>query len=178
MLFPIKDRKDLENLNGLISLKNQVQEVGLQDKLGEQNYHEDAKKLFKPMTDVTKNTPENIAKTLTKKSKNNNKAIEKLNEKILELMNDRGMIAPYLASFLVNLFKPESRSQFRLKKDLNSTKTYDFLIKGGIPVTLNSIMLIFRDSNKYFKIDGDLLETMTNYDFKVSHSNSKDKKLL
>ena len=55
---------------------------------------------------------------------------------------------------------------------------YDFLINGGIPVTLVSIMLIFRDSNQSFILDGDLLETMTNYDFKISHSNPKDKKLL
>ena len=136
------------------------------------------KKLFKPMTDVIKNTSENITKTLTENSVNNNKAIENLNEKILELMDDKGLIAPYLASSLVNLFKPENKSQFRLKKDLNSTKMNDFLINGGIPVTLFSNMLIFRDSNKSFKLDGDLSETMTNYDFNVSHSNPKDKKLI
>ena len=39
-------------------------------------------------------------------------------------------------------------------------------------------MLLFRDSNKSFKLDGDLLETMTNYDFNVSHSNPKDQKLI
>ena len=43
MMFPIKDREDLMKLNELISLKNQVQEVRLQDQLGEQIYHEDAK---------------------------------------------------------------------------------------------------------------------------------------
>ena len=37
-------------------------------------------------------------------------------------------------------------------------------------------MLLFRDSNKTFKLDGDLLETMTNYDFNVSHSDPKDQK--
>ena len=37
-------------------------------------------------------------------------------------MNDEGMIAPYLASSLVNLFKSEKKSQFRLINDLNSTK--------------------------------------------------------
>ena len=112
MMFPIKDKEDLIKLNELISLKIQVQEVRLQDKLGEQNYHEDAKKLFKSMTDVIKNTSENITKTLTENSFKNNKAIDNLNEKILELMNNRGMIAPYLASSLVNLFKP--------KKEVNS----------------------------------------------------------
>ena len=39
-------------------------------------------------------------------------------------------------------------------------------------------MLNFRDSNKSFKLDEDLLETMTNYDFKVRHSNPKDQKLI
>ena len=39
-------------------------------------------------------------------------------------------------------------------------------------------MLLFRDSKKSFKLDGDLLETMTNYDFNVSHSVPKDRKLI
>ena len=43
MMFPIKDREELEKLNELVLLRNQVNEVRLQDKLGEQNYHEDAK---------------------------------------------------------------------------------------------------------------------------------------
>ena len=115
-MFPIKNVEDLQKLNEVISLQNQVHEVRLQDKLGEQNYHEDAEKLFNPMADVIKNTSENITKTLTENSFNNNKAIENLNEKILELMNDKGLIAPTLASSLVNLFKTENKSQFRLKK--------------------------------------------------------------
>ena len=54
----------------------------------------------------------------------------------------------------------------------------DFLINEGIPVTLFSNMLLFRDSKKSFKLDGDLLEAITNYDFNVSHSNPKDQKLI
>ena len=179
-MFPIEDREDLEKLNELASLQDQVKAVKLQDKLGKQNFHEDMKKVFEPMTDAIENTSENITKTLTESSINNNKAkaIENLNEKTLELMNDKGMIAPYLASSLVNLSTPENKSQFRLKKDLNSTKMNDFLINEGIPVTIFSNMLTFRDSNKSFKLDGDLLETITNYDFNVSHSNPKDQKLI
>ena len=109
MMFPIRNVEDLQKLNEAVSLQNQVHEVRLQDKLGEQNYHEDTKKLIKPMTDAIKNTSENITKTLTENSINNNKAIENLNEKILELMNDKGLISPYLASSLVNLFKPEKK---------------------------------------------------------------------
>ena len=130
------------------------------------------------MTGAIKNTSEKITKTLTENSINNNKAIENLNENILELMNDKGMISPYLAFSLVNLLKPENKSQFRLKKDLTSTKMNDFLINGGIPVTLVSNMLIFRDSNKSFKLDGDLLETVTNCDFNIDHSNQQDRKLV
>ena len=118
MMFPIRNVEDLQNSNEAVSLQNQLHKVRLQDKPGEQNYHEDAKELFKPMTDVIKNTSENITKNLTENSINNNKAIENLNEKILELMNDKGVITPYFASSLVNLFKPEKKSQIRLKKTL------------------------------------------------------------
>ena len=104
--------------------------------------------------------------------------MENLNETILELMNDKGMIATYLTSSLVNPFEPENKSQFRLKEDLNSTKMNDFLINGDVPVTLFSNMLNFTDSNKSFKLDGDLLETLTNYDFNVDHSNQEDRKLI
>ena len=178
MLFPIKDREELNKLEELASLQDQVKVVKLQDKLGKQNFHEDMKKVFEPVTKSLENTSENLTKAITENSINNNKAIENLNEKILELMDDKGMITSFLASSLVNLFKPENKSQFRLKKDLNSTKMNDFLINKGIPVTLVSNLLIFRDSNKSFKLDGDLLETITNYDFNVDHSNQQDRKLI
>ena len=108
MLFPIKDREDLEKLNELASLQDQVKAVRLQDKLDKRNFHGDMKKVFEPMTDAIKNTSENITKTLTENSINNNNTIENLNEKVLELMNDKGMLAQYLASSLVNLLKSEN----------------------------------------------------------------------
>ena len=89
-------------------------------------------------------------------------------------MNDKSMIAPYLASRLVHLFKPENTSQFELTKDQNSIEMNNFLINTSIPVTLYSNKINFRDSNKSFKLDGDLLETMTIYDFNVDHSKSQD----
>ena len=108
----------------------------------------------------------------------NNKSIENLNEKILELMNDKGMIAPYLASSIVNLFKAENKSQFRLRKDPNSTKLNDFLIHGSAPVTLFSNMITSRDSNKSFRLDGDLSKLITNYKINADHSSPQDKKLI
>ena len=53
-----------------------------------------------------------------------------------------------------------------------------FLLNDGIPVTLFSNMITFRDRNESFKLDGELLETITKYDFNVSHSNPKDQKLI
>ena len=168
----------MKGLDELATLQNQVKVVRFQDKLGKQNFYEDLKEVFEPVTKSLEKTSQNITKTITESSIKNNKAIENLNEKVLELMNDRGMIAPYLASSLVNLFRPQNTSQFRFEKDPNSTKNSDFLINEGIPVTIYSNMLTFRDSIKSFKLDGDLLETMTNYEFNVSLSNPKDKKLI
>ena len=54
----------------------------------------------------------------------------------------------------------------------------DFLINGGIPVSLYSNMLTSRDNNKSIKLDGDFLETMTNYDFNVNHAKSQNQKLI
>ena len=178
MMFPIKDREDLEKLNEAVSLQNEIKIVRLQDKLGEQNFHEDMTKVFEPLTDTHKKTSDNITKTITENSIINNKAIENLNEKILELMNDKGMIAPYLTTSLVEAFKKDNKSQFRLRKDNNSTKLNDFLIHGTVPVTIFSNMITFRDSNKTFRLEGDLLKVITNYKFNVDHSSPQDKKLI
>ena len=93
-MFPIKNVEDLQNLNESISLESQVKAVRLQDKLGEQMYHQNAENLYKTLTDTIKNTSENLTKTITETFINNNGTIEKLNEKTLELMNDKGTIAP------------------------------------------------------------------------------------
>ena len=178
MLFPIRNVTDLQNLNEAVSLQKQVKVVKLQDKLCKQNFHEDMTKVFEPLTETLKKTSENITKTITETSDNNNKAIENLKEKILELMNDKGMIAPFLASSLVEVFKFDNKSQFRLRKDPNSTKINDFLIHGIIPVTIFSIMITFRDSKKTFKLEGDLLKVITNYKFNVDHYNQQDRKII
>ena len=107
--FAINNREDLEKLEELESLQNQVQEVRLQDKLREQKYYQNLEKLYEPLTDTIKNTSENLTKAITENYINNNKAIENLNEKVLELMNDKGTIATYLASSVVNLFKSERK---------------------------------------------------------------------
>ena len=113
MMFLIKNVEDLQNLNDLVSLECQVTAVRWQDKSGELNFHEDLKEVFEPVTKSIEDVSEEVAKTMTEKSIANNKAIENLNEKNLELMKEKGVIALYLASSLVNLFKPRNKSQFR-----------------------------------------------------------------
>ena len=178
MMLPIRNVEELQNLNEAVSLQNQVKVVRLQDKLGKQNFHEDMEEVFEPLTDTLKKTSENITKSITENSINNNKAIENLNEKVLELMNDKGLIAPYLASPLVEVFKFDNKSQFRLRKDPDSSKMNDFLIHGKITVTIFSNMITFRDSNKTFKLEGDLLKVIKNYKFNVDHSNQQDRKII
>ena len=146
MLYSIKDREDLEKLEELVSLQNQVKTVRLQDKLGEQNFHEDAKKVFEPITKSLENTSENI-KTITETSVKNNKALENLNNKLLEIMNDRGILATYLMSPLYKITNPENSTQFKLVKDSNSNRVNDLKIHNSIPITLYGNMLTFRETN-------------------------------
>ena len=130
-------------------------------------------KVFEPMTDTIKNTSEDLAKAMMLTAKENDQVISHLNEKIVVLVNDNGPKAPYPSSFVANLFEPANKIQFNLIKDPNSIKMIDFLMKTSIPVNLYSNMLTFRDSNKPLILDGDLLETMTNFDFNGSQDQRK-----
>ena len=147
MLFPIKNRQDLKDLEELAALQNQVKSVRLQDKLGKQNFHEDLKKVFDPVTKSPENTSQDITKTITETSIQNNQAIENLNNKLLEIMNDT--LASYLMSPLSKITNPKSSSQFKLIKDPISNRVNDLKINKSIPITLYNIMLTFRDTIKF-----------------------------
>ena len=54
----------------------------------------------------------------------------------------------------------------------------EFLRHGNIPVSLHSNMITFRDSNKSFKLEGDLLKVVTKYKFNADQSSPQDKKLI
>ena len=70
MLYSIKGRDYLEKKEELVSLENQVKAVRLQDKLGKQNFHENMKKVFEPVTESLENTFQGIGKTITEASIN------------------------------------------------------------------------------------------------------------
>ena len=178
MLYSIKNIEELEKLNELASLQDQVKVVRLQDKLGKQNFHENMKKVFEPVTKSLENTSENLTKAITESSITNNKAIENINNNLLEIMNDRGILATYLMSPLSKITNPENTSQFKLVKDPSSNRVNDLKIHNSIPITLYGNMLTFRDTNKQFELKGDLLEMITNSKYNVDLASLADKKLM
>ena len=178
MMFVINNREDLDKLEELASLQNQVKVVRLQDKLGNQNVHEDMKKVFEPVTKSLETTSENLTKAKTESSKENNLALENLNNKLLEIMNDRGILATYLMSPLSKITNPENTTQFKLVKDANSNRVNDLNINNSIPITLYNNLLTFRDTGKEFELKGDLLKMITNKNYNVDLASLADKKLM
>ena len=85
MLYSIKNREELEN---------QVDEIRLQDKLGKQNLYEKLKNLYERFTNTIRDTSQDTTNTITETSTKKNQAISGLNEKVLKLMKDKGMIPP------------------------------------------------------------------------------------
>ena len=178
MMFPIRNVEDLKNLNEAVSLQEQVKIVRLQDKLGKQNFHEDWKEVLEPVTKSLDKTSENITKAITESSIKNNEAIGNLNNKLLEIMNDRGIITSYLMSPLSKITNPENTSQYKLVKDHNSNRVNDLLIKNTIPIILYNNLLTFRDTGKEFELKGDLLKMITNNNYNVDHASLADKKFI
>ena len=91
----------------------------------------------------------------------NNQAIENSNKKLLEIMNDRGIIASFLLSPLSIVTNPENKSQTKLVKDHNSNRVNDLLIHKTLPVTLYYNLLTFRDTGKDFDLKRNLFEKIT-----------------
>ena len=178
MMFAINNREDLDKLEELSSLQDQVKVARLQDKLGKQNFHENMKKNFEPVTKTLEKTSQDITKTMTENSFKNNQALENLNNKLLEIMNDRGILASYLMSPLSKTTNPENTSQFKLVKDHNSNRVNDLLMKNKIPITFYGNMLTFRDTDKQFELTRDLPEMITNKDYNVNHASLADEKLM
>ena len=100
-------------------------------------------------------------------SKENNLALEVLNYRRLEIMNDRGIIESYLLSPLSKITNPKNTTQFKLVKDSNSNRVIDLLVHNSIPITLYDNLLTFRDTSKTFELKKDLLKTITKRNFNV-----------
>ena len=88
MLDSIENRDDLEELNELASLQSQPKALRLQDKLENRTF---MKKVFAPVTETIKDTSQDVTQAMMKTSKGNNKAQANLNDKLLEILNTRGI---------------------------------------------------------------------------------------
>ena len=111
-------------------------------------------------------------------SQGNNKAIEKINNKLLEVMNDRGIIASYLLLPLSKITNPENNSQFNLVKYSKSNRVNDLLIHNTKPVTLHDNFLTFRVTGEIIELKGGLLKMITNKKFYVALTILSDKDLM
>ena len=89
--------------------------------------------------------------TKIESSKENNKALTNLNNKLLEILNDRAIIAFFLLSLLSKVTNPENTSQFKSVRSSYSKRVKDLLIHNTIPITSYDNLLLFRDTNKEFK---------------------------
>ena len=165
-------------MNELASLQDQVKAIRLQDELGKQNFHEDMKQVFEPVTKSLESTSQDITKTISENSMKNNQALENLNNKLLEIMKDRGILAAYLMSPLSKITNPENTNQFKLVKDSTSNRVNDLKIHNSVPITLYGNILTFRDTGKKFELIGDLLEIITNSKYNVNLASLADNKLM
>ena len=136
------------------------------------------KKVFEPVTKSIENTSQDITKTITESSIENNQAKENLYSKLLEIMNDKGILASYLMSPLSKIINPENASQFKLIKDSYSNRVNDRKINKTVPITLYNYVLKFRDTGKKFELKGDLLKMITNKNYKADLASLQDKKLM
>ena len=127
---------------------------------------------------LSKKVSEEVTKVRTETSKKNNKALENLNNRLLEIMNGRGFLASYLMSPISKITDPENSTQFELLKDHNSNRVNDMLLKNTIAITLHGNMLTFRDTGKEFELKRDFLKMITNKNYNVDLANLSDKNLL
>ena len=136
------------------------------------------KKFYKPLTNTIKETSPDITKPMMEISEENNKPLEILNNKLLEIMNYSGIIASSLLSPLSKINNRDQTSQFNLVEDSNSKSVNDLVINKTVPVTLYKNLLRFRDLDKEFELQLDLSKMITNKNYNVDLAILPDKKFF
>ena len=141
--------------------------VRLQDKLGKRNFHEDMKKVFELVTKSIKDVSEEVRKTITGTPNINYRALENLNDELLEVMIIRGILATYLVLSLSKITNPENTSQFKKAKDSSSNRNNDFVVHNSKPNTLHDNLLTIRDTGKELELKENLLKMITERNYNV-----------
>ena len=127
-----------EKMDESVSLQNQVKALRLKDKLGKENFHDDMKKFLNSSLNLFKihDVSEQVTGTFTESSKENNKTLSNLQNRLSDIMNDSGTLAFYLLFPLSKITKPDHTSHFKLVKDSDSNRVNYFLLNKTIPVIL------------------------------------------
>ena len=107
-----------------------------------------------------------------------NKALSNSNEKLLQIVKDRGEIASYLISQLSKITSLEHTSHFKLIKVPSSNRVNGLLIDKTIPLSLYNSLLIVPDTDAKFELNGVLLKKITNENYNVSLATLTGKKIL
>ena len=136
------------------------------------------KKELEPVSKTFKDVSEDVTTTLTESVKNKNKALENLNNKLSEIMNNRVIIATYFMSPLSKITNPEQTSQGKLVKDPDLKRVIGLLMNKTKLITLYDNLLTFRDRDKKFKLEGNLLKKITTKNYNVFFANLRDMKFL
>ena len=110
------------------------QSINITRQASKKNFHGDIKNVFEPVTKTIKDTPEDATKTNTETSKGKDKELAKSNNKLLDIMKDRGILASYLLSPLPKITNPEQTSRIKRVEspDTNRVK-YLLILKNQLP---------------------------------------------
>ena len=99
---------------------------------------------------------------MTETSKEYNKALASLNDLIVEIMNDKGILASSFLSPFRKTTNPEYTGKNKLLRNPSSDRVNELLSNKAIPATLYNKLLTFRDIDKKFESQGDLLKLIFN----------------
>ena len=97
----------MEKLNELVSLQIQIKALRIQDNLVNENFPEKIEKDIEPVTRRITVASRVVTRALMVNSEENNNTLTKLNNKLLDLMKDRGILASYSIPLLAKITNPE-----------------------------------------------------------------------
>ena len=104
------------------------------------------KKAVEPVSKTIKDVSQDVTRTKTEVSKENNKSLENFKNKVLEKLHDRGTIASYLLSLLSEITNPEHTSPSKLVKDPESNEVNELVMNKTLPNSLYDNWLTFRET--------------------------------
>ena len=134
--------------------------------------------LFKPVTEKNEYTSQNVTKTVTETSIEDDKALTNLNDTLLIIMNDRATLASSLLSPLSKIKSREHNSQIKNVKCLDSIRVNDLLINKTIPVILYDNLFTFRNTDKKFEVNDEFFKIINIENYILVLSKLTDNKNL